>query len=124
MLYTVVIQFSRTSSLILFILRAPIVFPVETVGLLKTFNRYSVHLLSVPVPAIPIRFPAFLLLSFVVLTGTDVEPVGVVGGELLLGAGLDDVNPGGDVELARTLKVAGVGLDEVLRADVANTGHC
>lgn len=50
------------------------------------------------------------------LTGADVEPVGVVGSELLLGAGLDDVDPGGDLELTRTLKVGRVGRDEVLGA--------
>lgn len=32
--------------------------------------------------------------------GTDVEPVLVVRGELLAGAGLDDVDPDGDLELA------------------------
>lgn len=50
------------------------------------------------------------------LTCADVEPVGVVRGELLLGTSLDDVDPGGDLELTRTLKVAGVGLDELLSA--------
>lgn len=50
------------------------------------------------------------------LTGTDVEPVGVIGGKLLLGTSLDNVDPGWDLELTRTLKVAGVGLDELLSA--------
>lgn len=50
------------------------------------------------------------------LTGTDVEPVGVVGSELLLGTSLDDVDPGGDLELTRALEVGRVGRDEVLGA--------
>lgn len=33
-------------------------------------------------------------------SGTDVEPVWVVRGLLLVGAGLDDVNPCGDLDLA------------------------
>lgn len=63
---------------------------------------------TTPFPAITPPAPA--------LTGADVEPVGVVRRELLLGTGLDDVDPGRDLELARALKVGRVGLDEVLSA--------
>ena len=49
-------------------------------------------------------------------TCTDVVPVGVVGSKLLEGAGFDKVNPGGHLELARTLEVGCVCRDEGLRA--------
>lgn len=42
-------------------------------------------------------------------SGTDVEPVDVLGRHLLGGAGLDGVNPTGDGELALTLQESGVG---------------
>lgn len=32
--------------------------------------------------------------------GTDVEPVGIVGGEFFEGCSFDNVNPGGDLEFA------------------------
>jgi hypothetical protein len=42
----------------------------------------------------------------------DVEPVGVIGSKLLVGASLDDVDPLGDLELTGTLKIGGISLDE------------
>ena len=52
-------------------------------------------------------------------TRTDVVPVRVVGRKLLEGAGFDEVDPGGDLELARSLEVGCVCRDEGLRAVVA-----
>lgn len=56
----------------------------------------------------------------------DVEPVNVLGRELLGGTGLDDINPAGNGELALTLQESRVGSDELLRIDIANgnaAGH-
>lgn len=50
----------------------------------------------------------------IVLTGSDVVPVGVVGSELLEGSGLDNVNPVGDLQLTRSLQVRRVSRDEGL----------
>lgn len=47
--------------------------------------------------------------------GADVEPVNVLGRELVAGTGLDDVNPAGNGELALTLQESSVGNDELLR---------
>ena len=49
-------------------------------------------------------------------TCANVVPIGVVGGKLLEGAGFDKVDPGGYLELARTLEVGCVCRDEGLRA--------
>lgn len=43
-----------------------------------------------------------------------VEPVRVVRSQLLLGTGLNNVDPCGDLELAGSLKVGRVGFDEGL----------
>lgn len=48
------------------------------------------------------------------LTCPHVEPVRVVGSQLLLGTGLNNVDPCGDLELAGSLKVGRVGFDEGL----------
>ena len=45
-------------------------------------------------------------------TGTDVEPVGVIRRELLVGARFYEVDPCRDLELARALEVGRVGGDE------------
>lgn len=47
--------------------------------------------------------------------GANVEPVNVLGRELVAGTGLDDVNPAGNGELALTLQESSVGNDELLR---------
>lgn len=57
------------------------------------------------------------------LTGADVVPVGVVRSKLLLATGLDNVDPGGDLELTRALEVGRVGRDKVLSRDVAHARH-
>lgn len=49
-------------------------------------------------------------------TSSDVVPVGVVGSELLVGTGFDDVDPGGHLKLSRSLQVGSIGLDELLSA--------
>lgn len=46
------------------------------------------------------------------LTSVDVEPVGVIGSKLLVGTGLDDVDPLGDLELTGTLEIGSISLDE------------
>ena len=51
-------------------------------------------------------------------TCADIVPVRVVGSELLVCAGLDDVYPCGDLELARTLKVGSVRGNECVRAEL------
>jgi hypothetical protein len=43
----------------------------------------------------------------------DVEPIGVIGSELLVGASLDNIDPLGDFELASALEVSSIGLDEL-----------
>ena len=48
-------------------------------------------------------------------TCTNVVPVGVIRSKLLEGAGLDEINPGRHLELARTLQVGCVCGDEGLR---------
>lgn len=48
------------------------------------------------------------------LTSPHVEPVRVVRSQLLLGTGLNNVDPCGDLELAGSLKVGRVGFDEGL----------
>jgi hypothetical protein len=54
-------------------------------------------------------FPVSLLLFCCILkkiiTGANVEPVGVIGSQLLVGAGLDKIDPLGDLELAGTILV-------------------
>jgi hypothetical protein len=46
------------------------------------------------------------------LTSMDVEPVRIIGSKLLVGTGLDDVDPLGDLELTSALEIGGVGLNE------------
>jgi hypothetical protein len=53
--------------------------------------------------------------------GADVEPVNVQRGQLLGGAGLDGVDPTRDGQLALTLQEASIGVDELLRIDIAHT---
>lgn len=50
-----------------------------------------------------------------------IEPVRVVWGHLLGAAGLDQVNPGGDGNLAGALQVGGIGIDEFVSVNVADT---
>lgn len=47
--------------------------------------------------------------------GAHVEPVNVLGRELLGGTGLDDVDPTGNGQLALTLQERSIGVDELLR---------
>lgn len=51
------------------------------------------------------------------LTSSDVVPVGVVRGKLLVGTGLDGVNPVGDFELTGSLEVRRVSRDERVGAE-------
>jgi hypothetical protein len=51
-------------------------------------------------------------------TSTDVEPVRVVGSQLLEGASLDKVDPAGNFQTTGSLQVGSVGLDERLSVDV------
>lgn len=51
------------------------------------------------------------------LTGPHVEPVRVIGSQLLLGTGFNNVDPCGDLELAGSLKVGRVGFDEGLSTE-------
>ena len=53
------------------------------------------------------------------------EPVRVVWSHLLGAAGLDQVNPGGDGNLARTLQMGSIGIDEFVGIDITDTdtGH-
>jgi len=57
---------------------------------------------------------------------SDVEPVGIIGSQLFVGGGLDDVSPLGDLDFAGVLKELGEGLDELLLVDVLDTNgrHC
>lgn len=45
-------------------------------------------------------------------TGTDKVPVGVIGSQFLVGTSLNNVNPLGNFELAGTLEVSSVSLNE------------
>lgn len=54
------------------------------------------------------------------LTGADVVPVLVVGAHLLVGSGLDQVAPRGQLDATGVLEVLGVSLDEVSRGDIAH----
>lgn len=58
-----------------------------------------------------------------VLTGTDVVPVLVIRSHLLGDAGLDNVDPLGDRELASALQVSGILLHKLLRRDVLDRHH-
>lgn len=49
--------------------------------------------------------------------GADVEPVNVLGGQLLGRAGLDGVDPTRDGQLALTLQERSIGVDELLRLE-------
>lgn len=60
------------------------------------------------------------LLDGAPLTGADVVPVLVVGAHLLVGSGLDQVAPRGELDTAGVLQVLGVRLDEVSRGDIAH----
>jgi len=57
---------------------------------------------------------------------SDIEPVGIIGSQLFVGGGLDDVCPLGDLDLARVLEEHREGLDELLLVDVLDTNgrHC
>lgn len=68
------------------------------------------------------RSSAFSLLKlpFLSLTSADVVPVLVVGAHLLVGSGLHQVAPRGQLDTASVLQVLGVGLDEVSRGDIAH----
>lgn len=48
------------------------------------------------------------------LTSPDVVPIRVVGSQLLVSSGLDDINPVGDLEFTGSLQVGRVSGDEVL----------
>lgn len=54
------------------------------------------------------------------LTGADVVPVLVVGAHLLVGSGLNQVAPRGQLDATGVLEVLGVSLDEVSRGDIAH----
>jgi hypothetical protein len=43
----------------------------------------------------------------------DVEPIGIIGSKLLVGASLDNIDPLGDFELTSALEVSGIGLNEL-----------
>lgn len=52
--------------------------------------------------------------------GTDVEPVGGLGGELLEVTSLHGINPAGNGQLSLTLQESSVGFNELLGIDIAN----
>lgn len=52
--------------------------------------------------------------------GADVEPVSVLGRELVGSGGLDSVNPSRNGKLSLTLQESGVGRNELLRVHIAN----
>lgn len=53
-------------------------------------------------------------------TSTDVEPVSIIGSELLVGSSLDKIDPSGDLELTSALQVSSIGNDELLGVDITN----
>lgn len=55
------------------------------------------------------------------LTSVDVEPIGVIGSKLLVGASLNNVDPLGDFELASALEVSGIGLNELYKREKKST---
>jgi len=78
--------------------------------------------LSIPLPSPRLSFPLHSVVAIpgiqaeMTLTGSHVVPVRVIWGKLLLGSGLNGVDPCRDLELSRTLKVGRVGFDERLGA--------
>mgnify|MGYP006983740342 CR=1 FL=1 len=56
------------------------------------------------------------------LTGADVEPVLVIGSELLVDASLNEIDPLRHRELAGALEVSSVLLNEVLGSNVDDSG--
>ena len=57
---------------------------------------------------------------------SDVEPVGIVGGQILVGSGLHDVAPGRDFDLSSLLELGSIGSDELISSNILkgnSSGH-